>query len=187
VVLASASPRREELLKLLLKEFETLSCPVPEDRRNQESPQEMAQRLALAKAQAVLSLRPESTVIGADTVVVCAGDLFGKPSSREDARRMLRCLSGRSHHVITGVCVLQGSRSLIDFAQTVVVFSPLSDPEIACCLETGEPLDKAGAYAIQGIASRFIERIEGCFFNVVGLPVSLLYHMLKEVGLKFDG
>ena len=187
LVLASASPRRAELLRLLDVDFEILPCQVSEHRLTGETPEVMVQRLAYAKARTVRDLRPTSTVVGADTVVVLEDQVFGKPDSIEDAGRMLRFLSGRTHFVLTGICVFRGHTNLVDFSRTAVRFNPMSDREITGYLNTGEPLDKAGAYAIQGVASRFIERVEGCYFNVVGLPLSLLYHMLKRMGFRFDG
>ena len=187
LVLASASPRRAELLRLLHVDFEIVPCQVSEHRLTGESPEVMVQRLAHAKALMGRNLRPNSTVVGADTVVVLEDQVFGKPDSIEDAGRMLQCLSGRTHFVLTGICVFRGHTNLVDCSRTAVRFNSMSEREITAYLSTGEPLDKAGAYAIQGAASRFVERIEGCYFNVVGLPVSLLYHMLKKVGFRFDG
>ncbi|HVN78655.1 MAG TPA: Maf family protein [Terriglobia bacterium] len=187
LVLASASPRRAELLRLLLVDFEILPCQVSERRLRGESPEGLVKRLALAKARMGRSLRPSSTVVGADTVVVFENRVFGKPDSVEEARRMLRCLSGKTHFVFTGICVLHGRTRLVDYSRTAVRFNEITDREITDYLRTGEPLDKAGAYAIQGTASRFVERIEGCYFNVVGLPVSLLYIMLKKAGFRFNG
>jgi septum formation protein len=187
LVLASASPRRAGLLKLLQSEFEVLPCQVPEVLLNGESPAAMVQRLALAKARAARELRPGSTIIGADTVVVFEELTFGKPASAEEARCMLQLLSGKAHSVLTGVCVWREGNCLVDFSRTTVVFSQMSDQEIAAYLKTGEPVGKAGAYAIQGFASRFVERVEGCYFNVVGLPVSLLYQMLKRAGYQLNG
>ena len=187
LVLASASPRRAELLRLLLVNFEILPCQVSEHRLRGESAEVMVKRLALAKARMGRRLRPNSTVVGADTVVIFETQIFGKPDSVEDARSMLRCLSGRTHFVLTGICVFHGHTRLVDYSRTAVRFNRISDREITDYLRTGEPLDKAGAYAIQGAASRFVEGVEGCYFNVVGLPVSLLYHMLKKAGFRFDG
>ena len=187
LVLASASPRRAELLKLLQVDFEILPSPVSEDQLYGESPEAMVQRLAQAKARTARNLRPESTVVGADTVVVFEDLVLSKPDSAEDAKKMLQCLSGRTHLVLTGICVLRGHTTLVDLSRTTVRFSRMSAREIASYLSTGEPLDKAGAYAIQGAASRFVERVEGCYFNVVGLPISLLYQMLKKAGFQFHG
>ena len=187
LVLASASPRRAELLKLLQSEFEVLPCPIPEDRLNGESPAVMVQRLAYAKARAARELRRHSTIVGADTVVVLGESVFGKPVSAEVARHMLQSLSGKIHSVLTGVCVWRRETCLVDFCRTDVIFSRMSEQEIAAYLKTGEPQDKAGAYAIQGFAARFVERVEGCYFNVVGLPVSLVYQMLKRTGYALNG
>jgi septum formation protein len=187
VVLASTSPRREELLKLLQIEFEVQSSQVAEIAEANEAPRDMAVRLALAKAGAVHKLRPEAIIIGADTVVVCDGQVLGKPTSPEHARRILKQLSGRSHEVLTGLCVIHGNTRKVNSSHTVVEFSSLTSQEIDWYVSTGEPLDKAGAYGIQGFGARFVSRVNGCYSNVVGLPLSLLYQMLKQVGYKFDG
>jgi septum formation protein len=138
-----------------------------------------AQRLARDKARAVFARHPESAVLGADTVVVVDEHLLEKPSGQADAARMLRLLSGRTHQVITGVCLVAPDFEQSEAEITQVIFSPLSEGEIAAYVASGEPLDKAGAYAIQGMASRWVERIEGCYFNVVGLPVPRVYRMLR--------
>jgi len=187
LVLASQSPRRRELLKLLCSEFEVVASQVPETSKRNEAPQEMVQRLARAKAEAVQALRPGSTIVGADTVVVCDGLILGKPHSEGTARDMLTQLSGRIHHVLTGLCVLHDCQCLVEISETRVQFSLLSHLQIEHYLKTGEPFDKAGAYAIQGFAARYVERIDGCYFNVVGLPVSLLYRMLCNVGYPLHG
>jgi len=179
-VLASSSPRRRDLLGLLCSNFEVIPSQIEEFQRPGESPIQMVQRLAKEKAIAVHNSRPESLVIGADTVVVCEGQILGKPGSPDEARAMLQKLSGRTHEVMTGLCVLKGETVAVDAARTLVRFSLLSVEEIEDYLATGEPFDKAGAYATQGKAARFVETIEGCFFNVVGLPVSLLYRMLRR-------
>jgi septum formation protein len=179
-VLASSSPRRRDLLGLLCSNFEVIPSQIEEFQRPGESPFQMVQRLAKAKAMAVHQFRPKSVIIGADTVVVCEGQILGKPRSPEEARSMLQKLSGRAHEVITGLCVVKGEIVAVDAARTVVRFSILSRNEIEDYLATGEPFDKAGAYATQGKASRFVEGIEGCYFNVVGLPVSLLYRILRR-------
>jgi septum formation protein len=147
----------------------------------------MVRRLAKAKAKAVQASRRQSIIVGADTVVVCNGRILGKPRSVEDARNMLVRLSGKTHRVLTGVCVLHGRRCQVHVAETKVHFSWLSAQEIENYLKTGEPFDKAGAYAIQGYASRYVERIDGCYFNVVGLPVALLYRMLQKIGYLIHG
>jgi septum formation protein len=187
VVLASTSPRRKELLRLLQIEFEAQSSQVAEIAEANESPRDMVVRLARAKAEAVHKLRPEAIIIGADTVVVCDSQVFGKPASLEDARRILRQLSGRTHEVLTGICLIHGNTPKVNCSRTVVEFSSLTDQEVEWYLSTGEPMDKAGAYGIQGLGARFISRVNGCYSNVVGLPLSLLYQMLKQVGYRFDG
>jgi septum formation protein len=187
VVLASASPRRCELLRLLVKEFEILTCSVDETPWDEESPEHLVMRLAERKARTIQENRPDSLIIGADTIVVCDGRIWGKPSSLESAREMLRHLSGNTHEVFTGVAVLKPDFLNLNFSRSEVSFFPMSEEEITCYLHSGEPMDKAGAYAIQGQASRFVEKIDGCYFNVVGLPVSLLYRMLLESGYIFHG
>jgi len=147
-----------------------------------EAPEEYARRLAREKAQAVSQQRPGETVLGADTIVVVDSEVLEKPRDQADAARMLRLLSGRSHRVITGVCVIKAVSSIEDVraATTEVWMRDLSEEEIQEYVASGEPMDKAGAYAIQGIASRWIWKIVGCYFNVVGLPVPLVYRMLQE-------
>ena len=186
-VLASSSPRRRDLLGLLCSNFEVIPSQIEEIQQPGESPSQMAQRLAKEKAVAIRPFRPESVVIGADTVVVCEGQVLGKPASPKEARSMLQKLSGRSHEVITGLCVLKGETVVVDAASTIVRFSQLSGEEIEDYLATGEPFDKAGGYATQGKAARFVEGIEGCFFNVVGLPVSLLYRILRRPEFLLHG
>jgi septum formation protein len=144
---------------------------------------ECAERLACEKALAVAQVRPHDAVLGADTVVVIDGQILGKPADSADAVRMLRMLSGRQHQVITGVALVVGGQWVVDSQITRVTFSEISEREIADYVATGEPMDKAGAYAIQGIASRWIPRIEGDYSNVVGLPVALVYRMLRDNGL----
>jgi septum formation protein len=138
-----------------------------------------AQRLARDKARAVFARHPQSAVLGADTVVVVDQHLLEKPTDEADAARMLRLLSGRTHQVITGVCLVAPNFEQTEVEITQVVFSPLRGQDIADYVASGEPMDKAGAYAIQGMASRWVERIEGCYFNVVGLPVPWVYRMLR--------
>ena len=153
---------------------------VPEERLPEESALDYVKRLARSKAEAV-SRQAHEIVLGADTVVVLEGHVLEKPVDHEDARRMLELLSGREHSVITGICLRHPSGSISDHAETRVRFDVMSPAEIADYVATGEPLDKAGAYAIQGVASKHISRIEGCYFNVVGLPVSLVYRHLKNL------
>jgi septum formation protein len=189
LVLASASPRRQELLGSAGIPFTVQAADINETPLAGESPRDCAERLAREKALAVFDSRRQDWVLGADTIVVVDGVILGKPRDADDAARMLRLLAGRTHEVITGVCVVGAvvSRQLpvaIKTASetTVVTFSEMSDDEINNYVTTGEPLDKAGAYAIQGIASRWIPRVEGDYSNVVGLPVALVYRMLRELG-----
>ena len=177
LVLASASPRRREILQAAGIPFEVRPASVDEAVLDGETPEEHVLRLARTKAEAIEG----DVVLGADTVVVVDGRILGKPADAADAARMLRMLSGRDHTVITGVCLRAGIRSRRDVASTLVRFAPLTDAEIYDYVASGEPFDKAGAYAIQGLASKFVECIEGCYFNVVGLPVSLVYRHLKQL------
>jgi len=179
LILASASPRRAELLRNAGIPFSVVPAHVEEAPSPNELPLAYAQRLARDKAMAVLGRCPSDTVLGADTVVVVDEHLLEKPSDAADAARMLRLLSGRTHQVITGVCVANPAFQQTEAELTRVTFARLSEDEIAAYVQTDEPMDKAGAYAIQGIASRWVERIEGCYFNVVGLPVPRVYQLLR--------
>src|ERR1700760_692453 len=170
LILASASPRRSELLRNAAIPFVVDPAHVREEPAAQEKPLDYAKRLARDKALTVLARHPHDAVLGADTVVVVDEHLLEKPADPEDAARMLRLLCGRSHQVITGVCVVTSGFEQTEAEITQVQFSPLSEEEITDYVRSGEPMDKAGAYGIQGIASRWIGRIEGCYFNVVGLP-----------------
>ncbi|PYT93667.1 MAG: septum formation inhibitor Maf [Acidobacteria bacterium] len=185
LILASASVRRAEILRDAGYHFSVLSSAVDETPFAGESPHDLVLRLAEAKAQlaAARAVGP-AIIIAADTEVVLDGRIFGKPRSSDDARRMLTKLSGRSHNVLTGVAVVRlPDAERISFVETTrVEFAPLSDEEITRYLDTGEPYDKAGAYAIQGYAARYIPCIEGCYFNVVGLPLSRLQQALTELG-----
>jgi septum formation protein len=180
LILASASPRRAELLRNAAIDFTVEPAHVEERPFLNEKPVDYAQRLARDKARTVFARNPDSAVLGADTVVLVEEHLLEKPTDQHDAARMLRLLSGRMHQVITAVCVVALRFEQTQTEITKVVFSPLSEDEIAYYVQTGEPIDKAGAYAIQGIASRWVERIEGCYFNVVGLPLPRVYRMLKS-------
>jgi len=219
LILASASPRRQELLRNARISFVVQAADIDERVRDGESPRDCAERLAREKAVAVSRSRPADCILGADTIVVVDGNILGKPRDAGDAERMLRMLSGRVHEVITGVCLAgvrdqgagasgQGSGASKSMTQatpvlggvderlttgewqvatasetTLVTMSVLSDDDIREYVATGEPMDKAGAYAIQGIASRWIPRIAGDYSNVVGLPVALVYRMLLEQGV----
>jgi septum formation protein len=181
LVLASASPRRQELLRSAGIPFEVQRADIDETPRAGELPRTYAERLSREKALVVFQKRPKDWVLGADTIVVVDQTILGKPRDSDDAARMLGLISGRMHEVITGVC-LAGPRSSHDKRSetTYVTMCKLSDEEIREYVSTGEPMDKAGAYAIQGMASRWIPRIEGDYSNVVGLPVALVYRMLRE-------
>lgn len=187
LILASASPRRAEVLRDAGYHFTVLSSAIDETPYPDESPQDLVLRLAQTKADlaAARAVGP-AILIAADTEVVLDGHIFGKPRSSDDARSMLEKLSGRLHTVLTGVALVRlpdvERRAFVE--STLVQFAPLSDEEIGRYLATGEPHDKAGAYAIQGYAARYIPRIEGCYFNVVGLPVARLQHALSELGWR---
>ncbi len=183
LVLASASPRRQELLRNAGISFEVQPADIPEDALPGEAVKECAERLAREKALAVARQRPQDCVLGADTVVVVDGEILGKPSDAADAARMLRRLSGRVHQVITGVCLVAGGQCSVASETTSVTVSEISEKEIADYIASDEPMDKAGAYAIQGVASCWIPRIEGDYSNVVGLPVALVWRMLRRAGV----
>lgn len=179
LVLASQSPRRAEILRQAGIPFVVRVAPVDETPLAEEKPEEYVRRLAEAKARAVPA-DPDEIVLGADTSVVVHGDMLGKPADAAEARRMLALLSGRHHEVLTGICLVRGKERIVDHAVTAVWFAPMSAREIEDYVASGEPMDKAGAYAVQGAASKFIRRIAGCYFNVVGLPIALVYgHYLK--------
>lgn len=184
LVLASSSPRRSELLRNAHIPFEVQAADVPEVPMKGERPLEFAMRLARAKADAVAQVRPDAFVLGADTIVVVDNKILGKPADPADAARMLRLLSDREHDVTTAVCLIfPNSAECITTQETTRVhFSILTDDDIAAYVATGEPMDKAGAYAIQGIAGRWIDKIEGDYFNVVGLPVAKVYRILRQSG-----
>jgi septum formation protein len=191
LILASASPRRQQLLRSAGIAFLAQPADVAERILPGELPQACVQRLARAKARTVWEQRHAHqagcSVLGADTIVVVGSEILGKPADGPDATRMLRLLSAREHQVLTGVCLITpGSpvREDVRYETTGVTVSALSDEEVADYVASGEPMDKAGAYAIQGRASRWIPRIDGCYFNVVGLPIALVYRMLnaQEVG-----
>jgi septum formation protein len=192
LVLASASPRRQELLRNAGLSFAIEPANIDEKPLPGESPRDCAERLAREKALAAYANRPQDSVLGADTIVVVDEAILGKPIDSDDAFRMLRMLSGRVHRVITGVCLVkpvvsgQGPVVRVVSETTLVTMSEISDDEIRAYVATGEPMDKAGAYAIQGMASRWIPRIEGDYSNVVGLPVALVYRMLRDRGEKIE-
>jgi nucleoside triphosphate pyrophosphatase len=187
LILASASPRRRELLTQAGLKFTVAAANLNEDLLPDEAAAAYVQRLAEEKAQAIWNAHrslntPDDPliVLGADTCVVCDGHILGKPIDTADARRMLELLSGRTHAVLTGLAAVTHSKIVRDVEITQVTFNQLNDAEIARYIANGEPLDKAGAYAIQGYAARWIPRIEGCYFNVVGLPIARTIALLAE-------
>lgn len=185
IVLASQSPRRRELLANAGIACVVRPAGIEEQPREAEPPGQYVIRLAREKAEAVAAAAGEF-VLAADTVVVADGAILEKPHSPAEAARMLRRLHGRDHLVLTGVCLRHQGRTWTAVEETRVWFIPLRDDEIDAYAASGEPLDKAGGYAIQGLASRFAEKIEGCYFNVVGLPVSRVYRMLRAAGYNFS-
>jgi septum formation protein len=181
LILASQSPRRAELLRTAGFSFAVRSRPVEEVRRSSEPPIEYVRRLAREKAEAAWDGADE-IVLGADTIVVTDHRVLEKPRDIDDARAMLTSLSGRTHTVITGICLRHVAGAIVDTESTLVRFVSLTDDEIDRYVASGEPMDKAGAYAIQGLASKFVDRIEGCYFNVMGLPLALVYRHWKSLG-----
>lgn len=182
LILASSSARRQELLRDAGYAFKVHPSKIEEAPRPGETAEESARRAAREKALDVASSSPrDSLVLGADTVVVVDGEILGKPSASADATRMLRLLSGSTHRVVTGVCLVRAPAHIeaLKHETTLVTFRRLDEDEIHAYISTGEPFDKAGAYAIQGRASRFVTHIEGCYFNVVGLPVPLVSEILR--------
>jgi septum formation protein len=182
LILASASPRRAELLRNAGIDFVVRPAHIPEQRQDSEPPQQYAIRLAQEKARAVAAAEPGAFVLGADTIVCADEHVLEKPTDAADAGRMLRLLSGRAHQVTTAVCLMGPGVEDTATETTEVAMSALTDEEIHAYVASGEPMDKAGAYAIQGRASRWVTRIDGCYFNVVGLPVPLVYRMLLRHG-----
>ncbi len=180
LILASQSPRRRELLAIAGFDVDVRAKPVAEIHQAGETPAHYATRLAREKAEAVWADRDE-IVLGADTIVVIGDRILEKPSDGGDARAMLTLLSGQEHTVITGICLRHTKGAIVDHSSTQVRFGAMSESEIDAYVASGEPMDKAGAYAIQGLASKFIERIDGCYFNVMGLPVSLVYRHWKTL------
>ena len=181
IVLASRSPRRAELLASAGFAFDLDPADVDETPSPYETPRDYVRRIARAKAVAALTRHPGRVVLAADTTVAMADEIFGKPADRADAARMLRALSGRDHDVFTGVAIARGPEVRDHVEHTIVTFAAISDGDIAWYLESGEADDKAGAYGIQGRASRFIPRISGSYSNVVGLPVEVVHRLLKVV------
>jgi septum formation protein len=184
-ILASASPRRRELLASIGLAFDVLPSNVPEVHQDGEAPEEYVARLSREKAEALANEHPNRWVIAADTTVLLDEQLLEKPADQADAMRMLGMISGRTHIVYTGVTLVHAERKYRDtrVAESEVRMLPLSDEDIEWYIATGEPLDKAGAYAVQGIGAMFIESIHGSYTNVVGLPLATLFQMLRRAGL----
>jgi septum formation protein len=180
IILASGSPRRAEILGFVGWEFEKHTADIDESVKENETPENYVQRLACEKASAVAVNFADKIVLGADTIVLLDGEIIGKPKDLEDARKMLKKLSGKWHEVLTGVALVKNEEAEVDLQRTRVKFAEISDAEIEFLVEKGEPLDKAGAYAVQAQAALFIEKIEGDYWNVVGLPINLVYRLAAK-------
>lgn len=183
LILASASPRRSELLRKARIVFRVEPAHVPELRAEHEEPKAYTQRLARDKARTIAAKYPNDFVLGADTIVVADAHVLEKPPDEADAARMIRILAGRTHEVTTGVCLCGPNLEVVETETTRVTVAEMSADEIADYIHTGEPMDKAGAYGIQGMFSRWVTGIEGDYFNVVGLPIARVYRMLREAGI----
>lgn len=186
LILASQSPRRRELLTLIGLAHDVLPADIDESMLPDETPAVHAERLARAKAAAIATLHPNAVVVGSDTIVVLDGEILGKPKDQADAKRMLRMLSGRTHTVLTAIAVARGSLLVSAVESVEVTFRALSEPRIASYLATGEPLDKAGSYGIQGFGATIVERIHGDYFAVMGLALGKLVDLLHAVGVEYD-
>ena len=187
VILASASPRRRELLRLVGIDHEIRPADIDESYLPGERPNAHAERLARGKAETIASVAgPEVVTIGSDTIVVVDGDVLGKPRDRHHAKEMLRRLSGRSHVVMTGVAVAWRGQTLSGVEEVGVTFRDLSDDEIDLYIDTGEPMDKAGAYGIQGFGATIVARVDGDYFAVMGLALNRLARLLRDAGLRYD-
>jgi len=183
VLLASQSPRRQELLAQIGVRYAVVKVAVPEEHQDGESPESYVQRLALAKSSAGSVLRPELPVLGADTVVVIGDEILEKPRDRAAALAMLARLSDRTHRVLTGIAVCQNERQLSQVVETLVRFRPIAPAEAALYWDTGEPADKAGGYGIQGLGAVFVEHLSGSYSNVVGLPLAQTAQIFREFGV----
>lgn len=188
IILASGSPRRRELLSMLGLPFAVVSSDVDESTPPEWAPDKVVRSLALRKAEAVItaSNQQNTLIIGSDTIVELDGRILGKPVDKQDSKAMLTALQGKSHQVYTGIaCIgLPEDKIIVDHRVTTVTMRALSPEEIDAYVDTGEPADKAGSYAIQGLGATLVEKIDGCYFNVVGLPLSLLGNMLSEFGIQ---
>jgi len=186
IILASVSPRRRELVSLFGLTFQFISADVDESPRSNESPADLVRRLSRAKAEIGVQAFPNSMVVGADTIVWLDQTIIGKPTDASDATRMLKMLRNRSHMVYSGITVMRGDQAITEIATTMVQMRNYGDDEIAAFVATGEPLDKAAAYAIQNTAFKPVAYIEGCFANVMGLPLCHLYRALKSFGVAIQ-
>ena len=186
VILASESPRRRDLLSLIGCKFETYSPKADESVSERESPESACGRLSVLKAKSASEFYPTALIIAADTLVAADNDIFGKPNNADEARAMLNRLNGRGHKVVTGVTVMYKDKVMTETETTTVYFRKLSEEDMEAYISTGEFRGKAGAYAIQGYGSLFVERIDGDYFNVVGLPLQRLSRMLEVIGIKFE-
>ena len=182
IILASSSPRRRELLSMIGLNYVIETSGEEEVQPHGLPPAEFVKTLALQKAQPVADLHPEDCVIGADTIVYLEGDILGKPHTPDVAKAYLRRMQGKQHVVFTGVAVLKNGKVDVRHCETTVTFAPMTEREIDAYVATGEPLDKAGAYGVQGPGGIFVERVEGNYFNVIGLPLPMLYSMLIDAG-----
>ena len=180
LILASGSPRRKELLALVTPDFTVKVSDVDESAITAPTPAGLAKALARAKCLAVAETEPEALVLGSDTVVEFEGEVFGKPKNRQDAQRMLQALSGKRHYVHTGVCMAQGDHIENFVVSSAVDFFPSEEADLQGYIDTKEPYDKAGGYAIQGHAAVWCKGIEGCYYNIMGLPVSQVAQALKK-------
>ena len=184
IILASASPRREQLLKQIGLVFRIIPSEAAEDKIEATLPEQYVQKCALAKAVMIRQqVNPGDIVIGADTVVVLDGVIYGKPRDTADAKRMLANLAGRTLSVWSGLAVLSSSGQITRAVETRVTLTPLSSQQIERYVASGEPMDKAGAYAVQGLGATFVERVDGCYYNVVGLPLQTLTQILTSLGV----
>ena len=182
LILASGSPRRKELLAMAVKDYTVKVSDVDESKITAPNPADLAKALGRAKCLAVAAGEPQAVVLGCDTVVEFEGQVFGKPKSREDARRMLQALSGKRHYVHTGVCLAEGEHIENFVVTSAVDFFPIEEADLESYIDTKEPYDKAGGYAIQGHAAVWCKGIEGCYYNIMGLPVSQVAQALKKFG-----
>jgi septum formation protein len=183
VILASASSRRHELLSQLISHFDIQTADIDETPYQGELPEALVQRLADSKAEDIWSQNPNAIVIGADTIVTLGDEIFGKPTSQNDSMNILKKLSEQRHIVMTGVAIFSATKKISTVVKTEVEFTSLSSKQIHAYWQTGEPQDKAGSYAIQGIGGKFVKRINGSYSNVVGLPLVETTTMLAEMGI----